>query len=126
MKRLILLFSIFIAICPSWAQKSKSAKIYFSANIFVFDTLEQEKEAACYFYYENTGSSDLVLYNVFSSCGCTIPQWDKKPLPPGKKGVIKVIYHSGNPGSFQKTIVVKSNATNDPQKTLRIKGFVKP
>lgn len=107
------------------AQKPNEAIVKFSETIHNYDTIKLGEEAVCYFYYKNTGNSPLVLYNAFSSCGCTIPKWNAKPLPPGKSDKIKVVYNAGNEGSFQKTIVVKSNAKNEPQKVLRIKGYVK-
>ncbi len=127
MKRLIFIttFILLLSAYSASAQKVKEAAIEFTETIHNYDTIQQGKEAVCYFYYKNSGNSPLVLYNAFSSCGCTIPKWNAKPLPPGKSDKIKVVYNAGNEGSFQKTIVVKSNAKNEPQKVLRIKGYVK-
>lgn len=119
---LILLLSAYSAS----AQKVKDAVIKFTETIHNYDTIQQGKEFVCYFYYKNTGNSPLVLHNVFSSCGCTTPEWSNKPLLPGKSDKIKIVYNASSEGSFQKTIVVKSNAKNEPQKVLRIKGYVKP
>jgi len=41
------------------------------------------------------------LCDVKTSCGCTIPEWPRKPVKPGAKGEIKVKYDAAFPGVFQ-------------------------
>ena len=37
------------------------------------------------FKYTNTGKSPLVISNIKTSCGCTVPEdWSKDPLAPSK------------------------------------------
>lgn len=62
------------------------------------------------FEFANTGTKPLVLTNVAPSCGCTIADWPKEPIMPGKKGVIKATYNASGVGNFQKNITVHSNA----------------
>jgi len=75
------------------------------------------------FTFENTGDKPIVLTNVKSSCGCTVPQWSKKPVQPGETSKIKVVYNTTIPGKFSKTVTVYSNAGNSPVK-LQVKGNV--
>jgi len=63
--------------------------------------------------------------NVGASCGCTVPDWPKDPILPGKTGVIKVTYNTAIIGVFNKSITVYSNAANNPV-GLIIKGNVNP
>lgn len=77
------------------------------------------------FVYTNKGASPLVISDVKSTCGCTIPSWTKEPVAPGQKGTIKVKYNTTLPGAFNKTIVVYSNANNSPVR-VSIKGKVNP
>ena len=65
----------------------------------------------------------MILSNVKSSCGCTIPEWTKEPIMPKASGVIKVKYNTTRVGTFQKSITVYSNAKNSPV-VLTIKGEV--
>jgi len=65
----------------------------------------------------------LVISNVKPSCGCTVADWPKEPIPAGKTGIIKLHYNTKIPGTFSKTIMVNSNARN-PTVMLRIKGNV--
>ncbi|MCQ2285719.1 MAG: DUF1573 domain-containing protein [Bacteroidales bacterium] len=77
----------------------------------------------CQFRFTNTGKSDLVLTNVRSSCGCTVPSWPKESIAPGQSSVITVKYNTQRIGIISKTITVESNAINN-RIVLRIKGNV--
>ena len=64
----------------------------------------------------------LVITNVKSSCGCTIPKKPEQPVAPGDTGSIEVKYDTKRPaGPFRKAITVTSNAET-PTKVLKIKG----
>jgi len=76
------------------------------------------------FEFTNTGSEPIVIQDVNASCGCTTPEWSKKPVLAGQKGVIKAQYNpAGRPGTFNKSIRVTSNAVNSPI-TLYVTGEV--
>ena len=74
------------------------------------------------FTFRNTGGSDLVILHAVSGCGCTKPEYTKKPVKPGEKGTIKVSYRGEGqlPGFFRKSVTVYSN---DPRSYVRI--FIK-
>ncbi len=75
------------------------------------------------FNFSNAGKEPIVISNVQASCGCTTPSWPKEPILPGKSSVIKVQYNAANPGGFNKSITITSNAKS-PTKVLYIKGTV--
>ena len=75
------------------------------------------------FVYTNKGTKPLVITDVKSSCGCTVPTWTKEPVAPGQKGTINVGYDTKIGGVFNKTVVVYSNANNSPVR-LEIRGKV--
>lgn len=76
------------------------------------------------FKFTNKGTVPLVLSNVRASCGCTTPKWTREPVVPNGTGEIQVSYDPSNrPGSFNKTIMVNSNAENGTT-ILRIIGSV--
>ena len=77
------------------------------------------------FIFTNTGNAPLVIKSAKSSCGCTVPEWPKEPIEPGKTSKIVVKYNM-NPGPISKTITVETNAVNVPNGVvpLRIKGTV--
>ncbi|MFA6128110.1 MAG: DUF1573 domain-containing protein [Bacteroidales bacterium] len=75
------------------------------------------------FTFTNKGTKPLVVSEVKSSCGCTIPNWTKEPVAPGQKGTISIEYNTTLPGVFNKTVEVISNANNSPVR-ITIKGKV--
>ena len=83
------------------------------------------KEPVVYteFTFTNIGSAPLVIHQVVASCGCTIPEYSKEPVLPGKKGKIKVTYDGTDKpnGYFKKSIIVRTNAKT-PTSRLFIEG----
>jgi hypothetical protein len=107
-------------------EKEKSvlgAAIEFKVTEHDFGTFQQGGDGSFDFEFTNTGAEPLVLTNVRSSCGCTIPSWPHDPIPPKGKEAIKVKYDTQRIGKFNKTITVTSNAGEEPI-VLKISGEV--
>jgi len=90
-----------------------------------YGVIEQGSDGTYNFEFTNSGTEPLVLSNVRSSCGCTIPQWPKEPINAGESASILVKYNTSRPGPFNKSITVYSNASDQPI-ILHIKGKVEP
>lgn len=75
------------------------------------------------FIFTNVGDKPLIIKNIQSSCGCTVPKKPEAPIMPGKTGKIKVSYDTKRLGGFSKSITIFSNAKNS-RKVIKIKGFV--
>jgi hypothetical protein len=75
------------------------------------------------FVFTNIGDAPLIIKNIQSTCGCTIPETPKKPIMPGEKGEIKVSYDTKRVGGFSKQITIMSNAKIS-RKVIKIRGFV--
>lgn len=73
---------------------------------------------------QNVGDKPLIISNINTSCGCTVPQWTTEPIAPGKKGEITVTYNTSNVGRFSRTITISSNDENKPNLPVRIEGVV--
>jgi len=101
----------------------EAASIEFETTEHDFGTLQQGGDGTFEFVFRNKGKEPLILNNVRSSCGCTVPQWPREPIQKGDKGVIRVKYNTRITGSFSKSISVFSNAGKEPV-VLRIKGKV--
>jgi hypothetical protein len=84
-----------------------------------------EGETVSYeFAFTNTGKSDLLIADVSTSCGCTVPSYPKAPLRPGEKGIVKVTFNSqGRRGYQTKNVIVVSN-TQPNTTILKIKAQV--
>ena len=72
---------------------------------------ESSPVVSCTFTFTNTGDKPLVINQAVASCGCTVPEYTKDPIQPGKKGEIKVTYNGTGkfPGHFKKSITVRTN-----------------
>ncbi len=132
MKRLVLsMLLIFAVVFGVNAQEKKTTKvsggthaeITFTEMEHDYGEVQQGGNGICEFVYKNTGKAPLMLTNVRSSCGCTIPSWSKEPLMPGQTAKIKVKYNTNNVGPINKSITVESNATK-AKTVLKIKGKV--
>ncbi len=93
-----------------------------------FGSLTDQKDAEYAFQFKNTGKTPLIISNASASCGCTVPEFPKEPIMPGKSGSIKVTFHTaGKSGPFQKTVFIQSNASADKERyEIYIKGNVTP
>jgi hypothetical protein len=128
MKKILIVMLIALGTVAGYAQTGSEAQaqITFDQSEHDFGKIQEGTMANYEFTFTNTGKAPLVLSNVQPSCGCTTPEWNKEPIMPGAKGVIKASFNSyGRPGTFQKYITVKSNASNS-EATLVIKGTVEP
>ena len=96
----------------------KSPEITFKDDQYHFGKIKYEGDGECIFVFKNTGKEPLIINRVKTSCGCTIPYWDKNPIKKKDTGKIKIVYDTKRVGSFRKTIRVYSNAKNSPTELI--------
>ena len=118
---IVIAFSVFA--CKPAVKTGDKTSIDFVQHEIDMGKLEYKMPETVEIPFENTGENALVIYKVEASCGCTVPEWSKKPVKPGEKGHISVTYDSEFPGRFQKTINVHYNGAGSPEKII-IKGEV--
>jgi len=97
--------------------------IKFNSLVHDYGNIYKNDNGVCTFEFKNVGKADLQLTNVSSSCGCTVPEWPREPIPPGKSATIKVSYNTGSIGPINRHIYVMTN-TEEGRITLSIKGNV--
>jgi len=121
MKKAVLLLFFGLATLAVTAQEKK-AKIEFKTETIDYGKVARGSDGVRTFEFTNTGEAPLVISDVKSSCGCTVPEKPKEPIAPGESGIIKVKYDTNrSTGPFRKAITVSSNAET-PTKVLKIKG----
>ncbi len=98
-------------------------KFEFKAEVIDFGDIQKGSEGTRVFEFKNIGDTPLIIENVYSSCGCTVPTWTKTAVAPGKSGEIKVKYDTSIVGPIRRTITIYSNADESP-KAIKIKGRV--
>ncbi|QEC53179.1 uncharacterized protein DUF1573 [Anseongella ginsenosidimutans] len=102
-----------------------AAKFEFTAQAFDFGTVEEGEKVTHSYSFTNVGSGSLIIANAQASCGCTVPEWTREPIPPGGTGEIKAVFDSkGRVGKQSKTITVHANTEPSVVK-LTLTGEVK-
>ncbi len=76
---------------------------------------ESNPVVECTFTFTNIGNAPLVIHQAVASCGCTVPEYTKEPIMPGKKGTLKVTYNGTGKiaGHFRKSITLRTNAKTE-------------
>ncbi|MBO2544549.1 DUF1573 domain-containing protein [Salegentibacter sp. BDJ18] len=122
MKKLIAI-AIFVVAGLGTAMAQETAKIEFKSETIDYGEIKKGSDGVRVFEFTNTGNVPLVIANVTSSCGCTIPKKPEEPIQPGETGEIQVKYNTKLVGPIRKTVTVYSNA-EEATKSLKIKGRV--
>lgn len=114
---------LFILTGFSTAIAQNAAKFEFKSEVIDYGDIEKGSDGVKVFQFKNIGSEPLIIENVYSSCGCTVPTWTKAAIAPGKSGEIQVKYDTNRVGPIRRTITIYSNA-DEPTKAVKIKGRV--
>lgn len=124
MKKLLFIAAAFILSAGAMAQTSKPDDFAkFNTDKYDFGKIKQNVPAVYTFEITNKSNKPLVIENAHATCGCTVPEYQKEPILPGKSGKIKVQYNAANGGRFDKAVNVKL-AGVDEEKVLAITGEV--
>ncbi|MDR2038527.1 MAG: DUF1573 domain-containing protein [Bacteroidales bacterium] len=88
----------------------KKTTIEFTEMEHNFGKVKEGEKVKYNFEFTNTGDADLLIQKVNTYCGCTVPKYTKKPISPGKKGTLEVVFDTkGRPGKQQKNISIATN-----------------
>src|SRR5258708_18893302 len=100
--------------------------IEFDKTSYDFGAIKEGQKVSHTYQVKNTGAAPLIIQNAQPSCGCTVPDWTKTPIPAGGTGYVKAEFDSkGKTGIQDKTITVTANTW--PKVTmLRFKAQVNP
>lgn len=109
---------------PQTTVSSLSNKVKFEKKDIDFGATTLNKPVLEDFFLKNISASPLVIENVNTSCGCTTANYTKKPILPGEKGKITIIYDAGTVGQVFKSATVKFKDINE-KRDLVITGEVK-
>lgn len=106
MKKLLLSLTALVLTTSIFAQ-SDSAVAKFNSTTIDLGKIKQDNPTTATFEVTNIGTEPLVIESATPTCGCTIGDYTKEPIAPGKSGFIKATYNAKNVGAFQKTLNVK-------------------
>ncbi|MCS7075559.1 MAG: DUF1573 domain-containing protein [Bacteroidia bacterium] len=101
-------------------------KILWATKQYDMGQIKEGEKREFDFKFKNVGKTPLQITNAQPSCGCTVPDFPKAPIPPGGEGKIHVVYNStGKPGIVNKSITITAN-TDPSIEVLYIVGQVIP
>ena len=124
MKKIIVLFSVVLSFVAMTALKiDAQPEFKFETETFDFGKIPQGKPVTHEFKFKNIGDQPLIISNVESTCGCTVPKYTNTPVKKGESGTISVTFNAAAVAPFTKAVTIKSNAKT-PVKVLYIKGEV--
>ena len=106
-----------------FAAQAQQASVSFKEDTVDYGSIEKGSDGVRVFEFTNTGDAPLIISDVKSSCGCTVPKKPDGPIAPGASSTIQVKYDTNRVGPIRKTVTVYSNAS-EPMVALKIKGEV--
>ncbi len=102
---------------------ASAQEIQFKQETIDFGKVAYKSEGKRTFEFTNVGFEPLIIKEVKSTCGCTVPRKPERPIMPGDTSYIDVVYDTKRMGGFVKSLVVYSNAKKE-RTVIKIKGFV--
>ena len=125
MKRILLSAAVFALATTAFAQKKIADVAKFANETIDFGKIKQNVPQKGTFTVTNIGSEPLIIEQANPTCGCTISDYTKEPIAPGKTGVINATYNAAAAGHFEKHLTVKF-AGVDEMKSITFTGEVIP
>jgi len=103
-------FSALLLVCctPLLACRAPTGELSFeTTRIGDIAISENDAPREFRFAFTNSGRGPIVITRVETSCGCTVADYDRRPIGPGEGGDIVVAYNPhGRAGTLVQTILV--------------------
>ena len=123
MRKLLFLSIAFLISATVFGQTKVDDVAKFNEEKHDFGKIKQNVPAVYFFEITNNSNKPLVIEIASASCGCTVPEYPKEPIVPGKTAKIKVQYNAAAMGHFDKDVTIKL-AGIEATKILKITGEV--
>jgi len=99
-------------------EKLNMPEILFENTSHHFGTITQGEQLSYIFYFKNVGNSDLVIYDIEASCGCTRPIPSKEPVKSGESGEIAITVNTEEQKVGERINYIVVIANTFPAKTI--------
>jgi hypothetical protein len=123
MKKIFLSVAVFTLSIAAFAQKKVDDIAKFTTETINLGKIKQGVPTKGIFTVTNTSNQALIIEQANPTCGCTIYDYTKEPIAPGKTGIINATYNAANVGHFDKHLTVKF-AGIDEIKSITLTGDV--
>lgn len=125
---IVIFAAVFTQLCaaPGYPFKHTAidASFAWEKTVYDFGAIKRNVPVSHKFSFTNNGDTPLVISSVQASCGCTVTDYSKDPIPPGATGYVSATYNAASLGVFNKSITVNANIEEGAVQ-LTIKGVVK-
>ncbi|MFT4154994.1 DUF1573 domain-containing protein [Parafilimonas sp.] len=113
---------------PALSKQNDTAgytEIQWLDSVIDFGTMRSGDSMQFKFRFKNTGSKPLLISEAQPSCGCTITDYPKDPILPGKSSFISASFKSYTSfGPVFKTITVTANTKHNNKHVLLLHGEI--
>jgi hypothetical protein len=112
---------------PLRAQASKNvgARMEIEPSEHDFGSARQDQKLVYEFVVKNTGTEDLELLRIATSCGCTAALPAERIVPPGGSTTLEVTLETRKyKGVLERSVSVASNDRTRRVGTVHVKAFV--
>lgn len=122
MKQIFLSLLMLASVSSVFAQKADDVA-QFNLETVDLGKVEFDIPATATFIVKNIGTTPLIIETASPTCGCTIGDYTKSPIAPGKEGWIKATYNAKTLGAIDKHMMVKFAGIAET-KSIGFKGEV--
>lgn len=127
----ILLTAVMLAVALAAAARTPGSKVgvSFDRTEADFGTVATGGPVLLEYVMTNNSDGAVAILSARASCGCTDPEYPKRPVMPGQSAVVKVTFNTvGQRGEINKEVTLRlKNAAGKSEKVqLQIRGVVVP
>ncbi len=96
-------------------------------SLIDFGTIKLGDSIHLKYRFTNVGKTPLFILQAKPGCGCTVTNFSKDAIMPGKSSVITATLKSGfHTGEINKTITVVTNTKEHTNSVLIMRGVIQP
>lgn len=104
--------------------EASNASFQWESTLHNFGSIKQGDVVNHTFKFTNSGTEPLQIQSTSTTCGCTVPEHTKEPIPPGGTGEVVVRFDSKGKSDQQNPVITVVANTNPKQTRLNLRGFV--
>lgn len=107
MKQILLSAAVFALTATAFAQKKVADVAKFATETIDFGKIKHNVPQKGTFVVTNISNEPLIIEQASPTCGCTVSDYTKEPIAPGKTGFINATYNAASIGHVDKKLTVK-------------------
>lgn len=123
MRKTIILFVTSIVCALGLMSFTGATSVVWKTDVVDAGEIPQGKPKSIEFEFKNNGTTPIIITSAKGTCGCTIADYPKDPIAPGKTAKVTATYNAAAKGPFTKTVTVTTSESETP-KLLTLKGTV--